>query len=194
MIIGTKENLVRFSFCNVFEAKTAIEGSDPKFSVQIMVPKTHVKTVEAIKKAIEDAKAVGIAKNLFTAGATKARDFRTCLRDGDVEAEEGENKAYLKGHYFFNASCNEKNPPQVVDRQAKPIMRLEDFYSGCYGCADINFYPFKFGKGGVAAGLNSVMKREDGERLDGKVDAEKAFEKVMDDDDDITENISADLV
>lgn len=182
MILGTKDRLMRFSFANVFEAKPVL-GSEPKYSIQVMIPKTDTKTVEQIKAAIKSAMDLGISKSFFTAGSTKARDFKACLRDGDAEAEaeEGDSKAYLKGHYFFNASCNENNPPAVVDRFAKPIMSQSDFYSGCYGCIDVNFFPYKFGKGGIGAGLNSVMKREDGERLDGRLDAETAFAQVVDD-------------
>lgn len=181
MILGTKERLMRFSFCNVWEAKSVL-GSEPKFSVQVMIPKGDTKTVEQVKSAIKDAIKTGVSKGMFNEAITKNPAFRTCLRDGDVEAAEADNKAYLKGHFFFNASCAENNPPQVVDRFAKPIMNRNEFYSGCYGCVDVNFFPFKFGKGGVAAGLNSIMKREDGEHFDGRVDAETAFAKVTDND------------
>ena len=184
MILGTKDRLMRFSFVNVFEAKPVL-GSEPKYSVQVMIPKTDTETVEQVKAAIKSAMDLGVSKGYFTAGGTKARDFRACLRDGDTEAEESDNKAYLKGHYFFNASCNENNPPAVVDRFAKPIMNQSDFYSGCYGCIDVNFFPYKFGKGGIGAGLNSIMKREKGEHLDGRLDAETAFAQVVDDEADV---------
>ena len=192
MILGTKEQLVRFSFCKVFEAASVL-GSEPKFSTQVMIPKTYTKQVEAIKKAIKDAIALGVSKGMFTKAITSNPAFRTALRDGDQEAAEHADgsKDYLKGHYFFNASCKEDSPPAVVDRFAKPIMNRNEFYSGCYGCIDVNFYPFKFGKGGVAAGLNSVMKREDGEHLDGRVDAETAFAQVVDDE---SESASDELV
>lgn len=180
MILGTKEKLMRFSFVNVFEAKSVL-GGDPKFSVQVMIPKSDTAAVKQVKDAIEEAKKAGIANGTFTAGAAKLPGFRTALRDGDEEAAADDNKAYLKGHFFFNASCAEKNPPAVVDRFAKPIMNRAEFYSGCYGVIDVNFFPFKFGKGGIAAGLNSIMKREDGEHLDGRQTAEQAFAQVVDD-------------
>lgn len=181
MILGTKEKMVRFSFVNVFEPESVL-GSDPKFSVQILVPKTDTHAVAQIKTGINDAIAKGIEKGLFSKNNTQAKTFRTCLRDGDAEAEEQPTKAYLRGYYFFNASCSEKNPPQVVDKFAKPIMDRTQFYAGCWGCVDVNFFPFKYGVGGVSAGLNSIMKRDDGERLDGRATAEQAFAQVADDD------------
>ena len=177
MIVGSKENPVRFSFVQVWEPKAKDANSDPKYSVQVCIPKTNTALVTAVKAAIEKAKQDGIGKGLFNKAQAENTAFRMPLRDGDQEAAEKDDgsRDYLKGCVFFNASSVADRQPGVVDRFAKPIMRQDDFYSGCYGIADINFYPYKFGKGGVAAGLNSVMKREDGERLDGRQSAEQAF-------------------
>jgi hypothetical protein len=187
MNLGTKENLLRFSFVSVFEPKS-VDGGEPKYSVQVLVPKAHTKTVEQIKDAINKATELGVQKNLFTKAATKNPAFRWCLRDGDAEAAESAdgNKDYLKGHFFFNASCNTKNPPAVVDKFLKPIINDQAFYSGCYGVINCNFFPFKHGKGGIACGLNSIMKRDDGDRLDGRVPVEEAFAELMDDPEDET--------
>ncbi len=44
----------------------------------------------------------------------------------------------------------------------------EDFYSGCYGKASVNFYAFSVnGTNGVACGLNNLIKLEDGDPLGG---------------------------
>ena len=51
----------RLSYVNVFEPKS-INGSDPKFSVSIIIPKSDKKTVNAILKAIEAAKHEGAPK------------------------------------------------------------------------------------------------------------------------------------
>ena len=60
-------------------------------------------------------------------------------------------------------------------------MDKEEFYSGCYGRASINFYAFNVsGNKGIAAGLNNLQKLEDGERLSGGSSAEEDF---SDDDD-----------
>lgn len=182
MIIGNRENDVRFSFVQVWEPKAMEENGAPKYSVQVVIPKTDTKTVEAIKHAIEKARQDGVKRSMFSEAATKNQAFRIALRDGDQEAAEKEDgsRDYLKGCVFFNASALADRQPKVVDSKLQPIMRRDDFYSGCYGIADINFYPFKYGKGGVAAGLNSIMKTRDGDRLDGRLSAEQAFGEFAD--------------
>ena len=63
-------------------------------------------------------------------------------------------------------------------------MDQQDFYSGCYGRADINFFGFdKGGSKGVGCGLNNLMKTQDGERLDGRQKAEDAFSEYADESD-----------
>lgn len=183
MNVGNKENLVRFSFVSVFEPKS-VDGSEPKYSVQVLIPKKHDSIIKAVEQAIADAVKIGVEKKLFGPKASAHDQFRWCLRDGDKEAEASDDgsKDYLKGHVFFNASCQEKNPPTVVDRYLKPIFNREEFYSGCWGVINCNFFPFKHGKGGVACGLNSIMKREEGERLDNRVTAEQAFADLVDKD------------
>ena len=57
-----------------------------------------------------------------------------------------------------------------------PALDNDDFYSGCYGSASINFFPYNTkGNKGVAAGLNNVIKTRDGERLAGGKTAEEDF-------------------
>ena len=184
MIVGNKENPVRFSFVQVWEPKSMDDG-DPKYSVQVVIPKDNKALLSAVEANIEKAKQLGITKGLYNKAITDNAAFRTPLRDGDQEAAEKDDgsRDYLKGCMFFNASSSADRQPAIVDRRGAPIMRRDDFYSGCYGIADINFYPFKYGKGGVAAGLNSIMKREDGKRLDGRLSTDQAFGQFMDDDD-----------
>ena len=182
MIIGNRASLVRFSFVQVWEPKAVDEGGPLKYSVQVVIPKSSSDIINAVKAAIEQAKQSGIKRGLFNKAVTENPAFRTPLRDGDQEADEKDDgsRDYLRGNFFFNASANADRQPAVVDRYGAPIMRRDDFYSGCFGVADINFYPFKYGKGGVAAGLNSIMKREDGDRLDGRLSIDQAFGKFMD--------------
>lgn len=182
MIVGNKDNLVRFSFVQVWEPKAMEDGGAPKFSVQVCIPKDNKVLTDAVRASIEKAKQLGITKNLYNKAMSENQAFRTPLRDGDQEAAEKDDgsRDYLKGHWFFNASAAADRQPAIVDRFGAPIMRRDDFYSGCYGVADINFYPFKFGKGGVAAGLNSIMKRDEGERLDGRLSTDQAFAGIID--------------
>jgi hypothetical protein len=67
---------------------------------------------------------------------------------------------------FLNA--NSVNKPGIVDADREEIMSKEEFYSGCFGRAAINFYAYnQSGNKGIACGLNNLQKLEDGDRLSG---------------------------
>lgn len=160
---------VRFCYANVFEATAMNDGDTPKFNVCILIPKDDEKTVSAIQKAIEAAKIAG--KSLLADKTGKIPStIKVPLRDGDEE--RGDDPAF-EGMYFINANSSRK--PAVVDKDLNPIMSKEEFYSGCYGRASINFYAFNKQSKGIAAGLNNLQKLEDGEMLAGGSTAEEDF-------------------
>ena len=167
----------RISFANIFEAKS-INGGDAKFSVSCLIPKTDKKTLLAIHKAVEAAKEDGKTRKW---GGKIPGNCKTPLRDGDTEREDDENYA---GHYFLNANASEKSRPAVKVADGGELfdaMDSEEFYSGCYGVAVLNFYPYDAsGNKGVAAGLNIVMKTKDGEKLSGSVNVETALGDMLD--------------
>lgn len=160
---------VRFSYANVFEPTTMQDGQMPKYNVSIIISKSDTKTVEAIKKAIEAAKEAGKSKIADKNGKIPV-NLKTPLRDGDEERPD--DPAY-ENSYFINANSERK--PGIVDRDLNPIMSRDDFYSGCYGRASINFYAFNANLKGIACGLNNLQKLEDGERLAGGSSAEEDF-------------------
>lgn len=160
---------VRFSYANVFEPTAMQDGQTPKYNVSIIISKSDTKTVEAIKKAIEAAKEAGKSKIADKNGKIPA-NLKTPLRDGDEERPD--DPAY-ENSYFINANSERK--PGIVDRDLNPIMSRDDFYSGCYGRASINFYAFNVNSKGIACGLNNLQKLEDGERLAGGSSAEEDF-------------------
>jgi len=160
---------VRFSYTNVFEPTAMQDGQTPKYNVSIIISKSDTKTVEAIKKAIEAAKEAGKSKIADKNGKIPV-NLKTPLRDGDEERPD--DPAY-ENSYFINANSERK--PGIVDRDLNPIMSRDDFYSGCYGRASINFYAFNVNSKGIACGLNNLQKLEDGERLAGGSSAEEDF-------------------
>lgn len=169
---------VRFCYCHVFEPNAMNEGEQAKYSVCILIPKDDTKTVEAIKKAIEAAKVAG--KNALADKNGKIPStIKLPLRDGD---EERSDDPAFEGMYFLNANSNRK--PAIVDKQLNPIMEKEEFYSGCYGRASVNFYAFNVQSKGIACGLNNLQKLEDGEMLAGGSTADEDFggENQWDDD------------
>jgi hypothetical protein len=150
---------VRFSYAHVFEPSAIEEGQTKKYSCAILVPKKDKKTIAKIEEAIKAALEEG--KGKF--GGKIPAVYKNPLRDGDLEKEDDEVYA---GHMFFNASALRK--PQLVDADLNPILDRDEFYSGCFGRASINFYAFNTaGNKGVAAGLNNLQKLEDGDKLGG---------------------------
>ncbi|MDF0152937.1 DUF2815 family protein, partial [Staphylococcus pseudintermedius] len=60
---GTKviTGKVRASYAHIFEPHSMQEGQDAKYSVSLIIPKSDTNTIEAIEKAIEEAKEAGKA-------------------------------------------------------------------------------------------------------------------------------------
>jgi len=160
---------VRFCYANVFEPTAMNEGDTPKYNICILIPKTDTKTLEKINKAIEAAKQAGKAKLADKNGKIPS-NLKLPLRDGD---DERSDDPAFEGMYFINANSQRK--PSIVDKELNPIMEKEEFYSGCYGRASINFYAFNISSKGIAAGLNNLQKLEDGEMLAGGSTAEEDF-------------------
>lgn len=160
---------VRFSYANVFKPTAVSENDEPKYNVSIIIPKSDTKTLEKINAAIEQAKQDGKAKIADKNGRIPAT-LKTPLRDGDEERPD--DPAYANS-YFIGASSFRK--PSIVDRDLNPIMDQDEFYSGCYGRASINFYAYNKNSKGIAAGLQNLQKLEDGERLAGGSTAEEDF-------------------
>ena len=169
---------VRFCYVNVFEPTTLNEGDTPKYNLCILIPKSDTKTLEAVRKAIEAAKVAGKSKLADKNGKIPST-IKMPLRDGDEERSD--DPAY-EGMMFINANSTRK--PAIVDKELNPIMSQDEFYSGCYGRASINFYAFNVQSKGIAAGLQNLQKLEDGEMLAGGSTAEEDFggENQWDDD------------
>lgn len=169
---------VRFSYANVFAPKAAQNGGDPKYSCAILIPKENTGALDMIRSAIQAAKEQGKTGKW---GGKIPGNCKTPLRDGDIDREDDETYA---GCWFINANSPAKSKPAVKvlqDGQMYDALDEEDFYSGCYGVAVLNFYPYDAsGNKGVAAGLNIVMKTKDGEKLSGSVNVETALGDMLD--------------
>lgn len=164
---------VRLSYANIFEPKS-INGSEPKYSVSLIISKDDKQMVETIKEAVENAKERDKGK---WNGKIPA-NLKTPLRDGDIERPDDE---VYQNSYFVNA--NSTKAPAVVSTEKDSLtgkaIRLgeDEVYSGCYGRVSINFYGFNVsGNKGIACGLGNVQKVAEGERLGGGSSAEDDFE------------------
>lgn len=160
---------VRFSYAHVFEPVAMAEGQEPKYQVSLIIPKSDLKTLEKIEKAIEAAKVVG--KDKISKNGKLMPGLKMPLRDGDEDRPD--NPEYADSMFI---NCSSKIKPGIVDKDLNPIMSQDEFYSGCYGRASINFYAFNnAGNRGIACGLNNLQKLADGEALAGGASAEEDF-------------------
>ncbi len=165
----------RMSFANIWEPRS-INGSDEKYSVSCIIPKSDKVTLEKIHKAVEAAKEDAKGKKW---GGKIPANLKLPLRDGDIDRPDDENYANCM---FINATS--KDAPQIVDRKVQPILDPMECGSGDYCNVSVNFYGFSAsGNRGVAAGLGNVQLVKHGERLSGKATAASDFEEIEGEDD-----------
>lgn len=177
VITGPK---TRWSYANVWNPKS-INGSTPKYSVSLIVPKSDTKTVNKIRAAIKEAYEEGLSKLKGNSKSAPALSIlKTPLRDGDLERPDD---PVYKNAYFINA--NATMAPGIVDKDRQEIIDHSEVYSGVYGRASITFYAFNSnGNKGIACGLNNLQKIADGEPLGSRKRAEDDFADLDDEDDD----------
>lgn len=185
-------NVVRFSYAHVFVPSAVEEGQKKKYGVSLIISKDDKETLSLMAEAEKEAIEKGKAKHF---GSKIPANLKRPLRDGDEERPDDE---VYEGCFFLNA--NSDNKPTIIDIQKKEIMLDEDFadrikrktdveiqdieekrseeefYSGCYGRASVNFYAFSKNSKGIACGLNNLQKVRDGEDLGGgRTTAEEDF-------------------
>lgn len=166
----------RLSYANIWDPRS-INGGPEKYSASLLIDKTDKKTITTIETAIDTAIEAGIGK--FGGKRPANGTLKLPLRDGDVERDDD---AYA-GMLFLNA--NSATAPQIVNQRVQAILDRDEVYSGCYVNVSLDFYAFNTnGNRGVAAGLGNIQKVRDGERLDGRISAEKEFAVVSFSDDD----------
>lgn len=172
---------VRFSYCNLFEPRSVDDGSDPKYSVTLLIDKKDSFTINKIKTAIAAAKQNWIENN---DGKKLPADLKTTLHDGDGARPSGDEFGpECKGCYVITVSS--KNKPVIVDANKIPITDPAELYSGCYGRAIINFFVYnKAGNRGISAGLNGIMKLHDGEPLAGGIVTDSDWDDGWEDEED----------
>ena len=170
---------VRFGYVNVFAPRKNEDGTDGKYSVQILIPKDNTDAIALIEKAVEAAKTAGVSAK-WNGKMPPASKLKTPLRDGDEEFPDDDNYA---GMYFMNASTPADHKPGVrvlENGMLSEALDSDDFYSGCYGAATVGFFAYNnSGNMGISAGLNNVIKTRDGERLSGGRSADADFADLV---------------
>lgn len=168
---------VRLSYVHAFEPKEDNNGV-AKYSVTLLIPKSDKQTLKKIEAASQAAVANFKERN---PGKKLPVNMPTTLHDGDEPKENGEDYGpECKGHMVINVSS--KNRPVIVYADKTPMTEATELYSGCYGRAVINFYVYNTaGKIGLTAGLNGIMKLEDGVPLVGGIVTDADWDDDFDD-------------
>lgn len=172
---------VRFSYCHLDEPHAVEEGQTPKYSVSLIIPKTDTKTLKALEADYKKAIQKGVEKFGQAFSKSPAPFVRQAgsnsglLIDADADDRYMDNADY-KGCYILNPKATTAPTVYQWTAMGPTLINKEEIkdivYSGCYGRALINCYPFnsKVNKG-IACGLDSVIKTKDGESLGGHVNA-----------------------
>lgn len=165
---------VRLSFSNIFSYEVFEGTESDKYSATLLIPKSDIKVIAAIKNSIDRAiKKAKAGKLPVTA--------KICFKDGDLS-----DRAEQQGHWTLKSTT--KKRPTVIHNAAnnKEHLTAEDevIYSGCYVNAiiDSDFYCYtNYGKG-VSSTLLGVQFSQDGESFEaGRVADINEFDAFDDD-------------
>ena len=159
------------------------ESSNGGYGVQPLIEedsKDHKKLQKVVDKVLAGAFGSDAAK--------KKGKYKLPLRSGNEERDGEEYQDVI----FFNANSSRK--PGIVNRNNEPadVDDMEQYgYSGAYFNVSLNFYAFPSidgGKPGVAVGLNNIMLKKKGDRLDGSTSATSDFADFAEDHDDFDDD------
>ena len=150
---------VRIGFVNVWEKVPGMtEGSELKYRLKVLIPKSDVAQIKKVEAAIAEANAAGVAKH---GKAFASPSNFSPLQDGDEKAWEG-----FADCFYLSASTS-KNI-HIVDGKREPIRDQDAIYSGVYVNIVLDFYAFNSkAKKGVSVDLGNIQKAKDGDRWDG---------------------------
>lgn len=173
----------RLSYVHLFEPWALKPEDEPKYSTVLLIPKTDKETLAKFETARTLAIEEGKTRFGSKWGSTN-KGLKFTLRDGDEEADLDQNPEYA-GHMYVSVSNSRR--PGIVDRNVIPILDPTEVYSGCYARVTLECFPYKHPQGGdgISFSLGNVQKLRDGERFDGSTSAEKDFDSVEDDGEDL---------
>ncbi len=144
-------------------------GSEPKYAVTLLIPKTDLATKADIDSSINAAIETAVKGKSWN--GVRPPIIKIPIHDGDGTREDG--TAYgpeCKGMWVMTASRRPQDGKPYVCHQSNTRVELapEDTYSGMYGRCTVHFFGYNTaGKKGIGCSLDGVMKTRDGESLGG---------------------------
>jgi len=164
----------RLSYVHLNAPYSHEAGGEPKYSVTVLIPKSDATTKARIDAAIAAAVQQGISTRW---NGAKPPIVPNPMYDGDGVRPSGEAFApECKGHWVLTASAKQDRRPRVWDLNRQDILDPAQIYSGMFGRAAFDAYPYAFaGKKGIAFGLTGVQKTADGQPLGNATSMEDDF-------------------
>lgn len=167
---------VRASFVHVFKPYS-FEGQDPRYSMQMIMPKDHPelpKLKQAITEAAREKWGQKLSDERFKA------KLKLPLRDGDDYLEEHPDRSEYSGMVFFNANSKNRRP-QLFRPDKTQLLEEDDLlHSGDYVNVVLSTFAFDTnGNRGVAVGLNGVQFKKKGPSLGGASDCTNDFDEEI---------------
>lgn len=163
------------SFPNLFVARAAVQGGEPRFSLNLIFdePATKSPEYQALRAAVAEA-----IDNEWGVGKSKDAKFVQGLRLPFRKASEKQYAGYDKGVIFVHAWSKQK--PGVVDAQRQDILVPDDVWAGQLARATVRCFAYnQSGNKGVSFALENVqIAKKDMPRLDGRVAANAAFDDL----------------
>ncbi len=155
---------VRLGYVHLSQPRSAQPGQEPKFSAQILVPKTDVATYQQMQSVIEATIQDGITNKW---NGVRPSVIKNPIRDGDGVKQNGEPFGpEAKGHWVINATSTKR--VKVYDLNLNEILDPTQFYSGMYAKVNLNFKSFSNnGNRGIGCYLEAVQKTRNGEQFGG---------------------------
>lgn len=179
----------RLSYMQVFSPQTrSLQQQDGKtiektnYSVTLLIPKGAHRFNE------DPAADLQAVKEMTTAVAAKKfgpeqKTFKRPLRDGDSTGESGMDEPKHPGYWYMNATANVNFPPVLLTTEAgadgRPrTAKAQDWQSGDWGMAKVNFFDYTNVNRGVSCGLKGLQFTHVDDHFGGRKNTDEGFEAV----------------
>lgn len=164
------------SFPNLFVAKAAVPGAEPRFSGTLIFNKDAQATPEfkALKAAIKACAEAEFGSKL------KDPNFVKKLRNPIRPASEKSYEGYGEDGAVFISPWT-KRRPGIVGPSLQPIDVQDDVWAGQLARMEVSVFAYNTsGNAGVSLGLSNVqVTKRDMPRMDGRSAPDKVFGKVV---------------
>jgi hypothetical protein len=170
----------RLSYVTLAKPKSVNPGQTPKYSLDILIPKSNATLVADIQAAVEAARQLGIKRFGWHPNA----DVRKPMLDGDglLPNKKKPHADECHGHWVIRTSSERK--PKVVERQPdRTLLQITDetqIYSGMWGAVSVDFFPYDGSTNcGISAGLLGVLKLRDDTPFGASFNPEDDFADIV---------------